>query len=185
MATENKAKKKLNPKQQRFVEEYMIDLNATQAAIRSGYSNKRASEYGYQLLHKTTVNDEIQIAMANRSKRAEIDADRVIKELSIIAFSNICDYVDFGPHGAKLKASSGIPDKFTRAIALVKQSSTSDNGGSFAIKMHDKLLALDMLAKHFGMYRDKGDKGKPFEDTANLSSPIEIFRAKRDKKTKT
>jgi phage terminase small subunit len=183
MPTKSKAKKKLNPKQQRFVEEYLIDLNATQAAIRAGYSKKRASEYGYQLLQKTTVSDAIQLAMANRSKRTEIEADRVIKELVLIAFSNICNYVDFGPQGAKLKDLSEIPDESARAIKHVKQSFTSDNGGPFNIKMHNKLLALDMLAKHLGMYQEKDDNRKLIKNTSTQSSPIEILNTKRDQNT--
>lgn len=183
MGTKNKGKNELNQKQKRFVEEYLIDLNATQAAIRAGYSKKRASEYGYQLLQKTTVFDVIQFEMAKRSKRTMVDADRVVKELLIIAFSNIKAYVDFGSQGAKLKDLSEISDESARAIKHVKQSFTSDNGGSVNIKMHNKLLALDMLAKHLGMYQDKGDKGKLLKDMSTQSSPIEILNVKRGQNT--
>ena len=60
---------KLTEKQKRFVEEYLIDLNATQAAIRAGYAINRASEQGHQLLQKTTVSAEIEKALAERSRR--------------------------------------------------------------------------------------------------------------------
>lgn len=71
----------LTPKQQRFVEEYIVDLNATQAAIRAGYSERRASEIGYQLLQKTTVQEAISAAQQARSERTELTQDWVIEKL--------------------------------------------------------------------------------------------------------
>ena len=68
-------------KQQCFVEEYLIDLNATQAAIRAGYSKKTAEVQGYQLLQKTLVRAAIDKAMAERSERAHVDQDMVIEGL--------------------------------------------------------------------------------------------------------
>lgn len=72
-------------RQKRFVEEYLIDLNATQAAIRAGYSTKRASELGYQLLRKTTVQAEIARQQQEQSKRTEITQDYVIEHLRELA----------------------------------------------------------------------------------------------------
>lgn len=72
---------KLTDKQKAFVTEYLVDLNATQSAIRAGYSSKRASEIAYQLLQKTTVQQAIDEAQANRAERTEITADRVVQEL--------------------------------------------------------------------------------------------------------
>lgn len=74
-------KKKLTPKQERFVEEYLIDLNATQAAIRAGYSARRAKEIGYQLLHKTTLQETIQKARQKLSERVRITQEKVLKDL--------------------------------------------------------------------------------------------------------
>ena len=71
----------LTPRQQRFVEEYLIDLNATQAAIRSGYSEKTADSIGLQLLRKTQVAEAIAGAKAEREERTKIDADYVLKRL--------------------------------------------------------------------------------------------------------
>lgn len=76
----------LTEKQKRFVQEYLVDLNATKAAIRAGYSAKRASELGYQLLHKTTVQAAIDKALKERSKRTEVTQDYVITKLK-----EICD----------------------------------------------------------------------------------------------
>jgi phage terminase small subunit len=68
----------LTPKQQRFVEEYLIDLNATQAAIRAGYSEKNADKIGSQLLGKTRVAASIREAQEKRTRRTEITADYVL-----------------------------------------------------------------------------------------------------------
>ena len=70
---------KLTAKQQRFVEEYLIDLNATQAAIRAGYSPKTANEQGARLLANASVQEAIAKAMAERSRRTGISQDRVIQ----------------------------------------------------------------------------------------------------------
>lgn len=82
-----------------------MDLNATQAAIRSGYSDKRASEIGYQLLRKTTVHEEIQAAMQERGKRTEITQDKVLDELAAVAFKHADDCSDSTlKYSNKLKA---------------------------------------------------------------------------------
>lgn len=96
---------KLNDRQQRFVEEYLIDLNATQAAIRAGYSPKTAMEQGYQLLQKTSVSLEIAKQMAEQSKRTGINADRVIRELAKMGFADIEAIEEYKMKGAdKVKA---------------------------------------------------------------------------------
>ena len=95
----------LNEKQARFVDEYLIDLNATQAAIRAGYSAKRASEIGYQLLQKTTVQESIAKAMAERSKRTGINQDRVITELAKIALLNPDDLINHNNASVRPDAS--------------------------------------------------------------------------------
>lgn len=72
---------KLTPKQQRFVEEYLIDSNATQACIRAGYSEKSAMEQGYQLLHKTSVKAEIERLQAETSKKLNVTKESLIQDL--------------------------------------------------------------------------------------------------------
>ena len=84
----------LNSKQQRFVEEYLIDLNATQAAIRAGYSPKTANVIGSENLAKPEISNAISRAMAERSRRTGISQDRVVQELAKIAFVNITDICD-------------------------------------------------------------------------------------------
>ena len=83
---------KLNDRQMRFCDEYLIDLNATQAAIRAGYSEKYANTNAPKLLQNTAVKEYIQKRKADRERRTEITQDMVLRELAIIAFSNAADY---------------------------------------------------------------------------------------------
>ena len=85
------------------MQEYLVDLNATQAAIRAGYSKNRASELGYQLLQKTTVQSAVQKAQKDRSKRTEITQDYVINKLKAIADQEASDGTD-----SELKYSSQL-----------------------------------------------------------------------------
>ena len=94
----------LTEKQKRFCDEYLIDLNATQAAIRAGYSVKNADKIGSELLGKTRVSETISRKIAERSKRTGINQDRVIQELARIAFVNPQNVIE----GAEEKISDNI-----------------------------------------------------------------------------
>jgi len=139
----------LTDKQKRFCEEYIIDLNATQAAIRAGYSKNRAGEIGYQLLQKTTIQKELQRLKKAREKRTEITADRVLEELAKIGFSNIKDYLAFEDGVLKIYNTEEIPDELAAAIGSIKETK---HGTS--LKLHDKLKALENLGRHLGMFKD-------------------------------
>lgn len=91
----------MTKKQKRFVEEYLIDLNATQAAIRAGYSPGTAQQIGSENLSKLVISNAIAKAMADRSKRTGINQDRVLQELARIGFAKITDIID--PETAKIK----------------------------------------------------------------------------------
>lgn len=139
----------LTPKQKRFVTEYLVDLNATQAAIRAGYSAKRASELGYQLLQKTTVQAAVREAMEKRQARTEITQDMVVLELAKIAFANGAEYakvVGCGT-GVELKDTDELTGNQRAAIASIKE-------GKFGIevKTYDKVQALELLGKHLGLF---------------------------------
>lgn len=83
----------LTDKQQRFVDEYLIDLNATQAAIRAGYSEKTARSIGQRLLTNVDIQKAIEEAQSKRAERTEITQDMVLQELAKIGFSNMLDYM--------------------------------------------------------------------------------------------
>lgn len=86
----------LTPKQARFVEQYLIDLNGTQAAMRSGYSARNADKIASQLLGKTRVAEAIAAALKARSERTQVTADQVVTELAKIGFANMADYMRAG-----------------------------------------------------------------------------------------
>lgn len=95
----------LNAKQNRFVEEYPVDLNATQAAIRAGYSKKTAYSIGQRLLKDVEIQEAIQKAMKDGSERTGITQDKVVEELGKVAFAEAHDYTDADlKYGNKLKA---------------------------------------------------------------------------------
>ena len=141
---------KLTKKQQRFVEEYLIDLNATQAAIRAGYSVNSAKEIGCENLTKPNIQEAIAKAMAERSKRTGVNQDRVVLELAKIAFANIADVVDL--NYAYIKDDAADDD--LACIQSIKIKPT-EFGTEREIKLYDKLSSLEKLGKHLGMFKDK------------------------------
>lgn len=143
--------RKLSPKQAAFVAEYLIDLNATQAAIRAGYSEKTAYRIGSELLQKTSVREAIEKGRAKRTERTEITADRVVTELAKIAFADPRDLMEWGPNGVMLKDSSTLTEEQAASVAEVAEG----NGGTLRLKKHDKVKALELLGRHIGMFRDK------------------------------
>ena len=143
---------KLTPKQKRFVAEYLVDLNATQAAIRAGYSEKRASEIGYQLLQKTTVQAETREAMADREERTGVTQDWVVQELYKIAHADrggIAKVVG-GGRAVELTDTDELDAEQRAALVGVEET-------KFGIKVTtcDKLKALELLGRHLGMFTDK------------------------------
>jgi phage terminase small subunit len=157
----------LTDKQKRFIEEYLIDLNATQAAIRAGYSPKTAHEQGAQLLAKLSIRSEIDKAIAERSKRTGITQDRILRELAKVAFVNAADVINLD----EAKIHDNIDRDDTAAIASVKVKTIPTEEGDIVereVKTYDKLKALELLGKHLGMFTDKisisGDMGVKIVD---------------------
>lgn len=144
----------LAEKQATFVQEYLIDLNATQAAIRAGYSPGSAARYAVELLNKTHVAEAIKRAMQERNQRVEISQDRILEELARIAFGDLRDAVTWGKEGVKLKESAELTEDQAAAISEVSETSTKE-GGSTRIKRHDKVKAIELLMRHKGMLNDK------------------------------
>ena len=139
---------KFTPKQKRFVEEYLIDLNATQAAIRAGYSPETAREIGAENLTKPNISAAIAKAMAERSKRTGVNQDRIVLELAKIAFVNPADVTD--PENAMILDTAAIQS------VKVKTIPTKDGEGTEReIRFHDKIRALELLGRHVGMWNDK------------------------------
>ena len=157
-------KGKLTEKQRMFVEEYLIDLNATQAAIRAGYSAKTADQQGSRMLANVKVQQAIAERMAERSKRTGVNQDRVVLELSKIAFLKMTDVVD--RNGAIKQDAS--EDDLACIESIKYKESDNEYGGSVEreVKVASKLKALELLGKHLGMRNDKLD--------VNVTAPIVI-----------
>lgn len=178
----------LNPKQQRFVEEYLIDLNATQAAIRAGYSEDTAYSQGQRLLKHVEVEAAISEAKSARSQRTQITADMVLRELAKLGFSDIRKAVNWRANvtgmveeedGTQRLAVSNevclvdsdkVDDDTAAAIAEISQNAQ----GGLKVKFHDKKGSLEIIGKHLGMFTDKheisGPGGGPIE-TAVVDRP--------------
>ncbi len=139
----------MTPKQERFVEEYLVDLNAARAARRAGYG-VRAAANGYRLLQSPEVASAVAAAKRARALRAEISADRVLAEYARIAFADISRFAQFGPDGVTLVDMAALSPAETAAIAEVSESKTQ-HGGVVRFKLHDKLAALHALARHIGL----------------------------------
>lgn len=157
-------KDNLTVKQRMFVEEYLIDLNATQAAIRAGYSAKTADQQGSRMLANVKVQQAIAQRMAERSKRTGVNQDRVVLELSKIAFLKMTDVVD--RNGAIKQDAS--EDDLACIESIKYKESDNEYGGSVEreVKVASKLKALELLGKHLGMWNDKLD--------VNVTAPIVI-----------
>lgn len=153
----------MTKKQKRFIEEYLIDLNATQAAIRAGYSPDTAYSIGNENMKKPEIKAKIDKAMAERSKRTGVNADRVVRELAKIAFVNADDVIDADT--ATLKPDAARED--TAAIQSVKVKTFGEDGLEREIKMADKLKALELLGKHLGMFKDKVELSGTLETEKN------------------
>jgi phage terminase small subunit len=172
-------KAEFTPKQKLFIEEYLIDLNATQAAIRAGYSPKTAAETGYKLCHKSSIADAIARAMAARSRRTGITQDRVLQELARIAFVNPSDVLNLNT----AEVREGTAEDDLKVIAGVKVKyiphKDYDEDGKPVIetaierevKLCDKLKALDMLCRHLGMYERREDEDEKGEELGVVLLP--------------
>ena len=159
----------LTKKQKLFVDEYLIDLNATQAAIRAGYSPDTAKAIGSENLTKPDISAQINKAMAERSKRTGVNADRVVMELAKIAFINAVDVIN--AEDATLKDDAAPEDTAAIQSVKVKTFPTKDGAGvEREIKMADKIKALELLGKHLGMFKDR----------VELSGSLESEKTKMD-----
>lgn len=154
---------KLTAKQQRFCDEYLIDLNATQAAIRAGYSPRTAEQAASRLLRFVKVQDEIAREMAERSKRTGINQDRVLMEIAKMAFVNIDDVIDLDT--AQVKQTATKDD--LACIQSVKIKPT-EFGTEREIKLCDKKSNLELLGRHLGMFKDKVEIEADMELNINI-----------------
>jgi phage terminase small subunit len=152
----------LNHRQQLFVAEYLIDLNATRAATAAGYSKSRAAVAGAELVRNRKVAAEIVKKQDKRLGKLEITAERVLRELALMGFANMLDYMTVGADGmADVDLS-----KLTREQAAAIQEITVDTTGGSGdgerrlvlrnkFKLGDKRGSLELLGKHLELFTEK------------------------------
>jgi len=165
----------LNPKQQRFVEEYLIDLNATQAAIRAGYSKKTAKSQGQRLLTHVDIKTAIDEAKRQRSKRTDINADWVLQRLAQIAEANLNDFMSLTNDGEPfIDLSEATPEQMY-ALSEVLVTEYKEGRGKNArdiintkIKMSDRLKALELIGRHVDV--------QAFKDKLELSGQLDLAK---------
>lgn len=157
-------------RRERFVAEYIRDFNATQAAIRAGFSRKSANHYGPYLLRCPGIVARIEAAMAAEQRRLRLDGDRVILELMRVAFSDIRTYLAAGKDGAlALLPHDELTEHQTAAIADLSPGSKT-HGPS--LRLHGKKHALRALARHLGL-----DERRHFVDPRAINEEADRIRA--------
>lgn len=147
---------KLTPKNNKFCLEYVKDFHATNAAIRAGYSPKAAQSSSSRLLSNVMVSNRIAELSQRLTGKLEITAERVLTEIARLAYFDIRKlYHDDG----RLKEPHELDDDAARAICGIDVATESDGNGNVTmvrkIKTNNKNNALEMLAKHLGLIKDR------------------------------
>lgn len=148
----------LTDKQRIFCEEYIIDLNATKAAVRAGYSEKTAYSIGNENLKKPEIQNLINELMNERSKTTKITAQMVLNELANVGFSNIQDYIK---EGFTIENIQSLKKEHAAAISSVETKTTYFKDGhtvDVKFKLHDKLSALEKVGKHIGFFKEDNEQ---------------------------
>ncbi len=146
----NATRPKLTPKRDKFVDEYLLDLNGTQAAIRAGYSVKTANPTAARLLANVSVQEALVERRQIIAAGLEITPEKIIAEYAKIAFANMGTYVVWGPQGATMRESGDLSGDQQAAVAEVTEIS-GEKSTTVRFKLHDKLKALDSLVKVLGI----------------------------------
>lgn len=161
---------KLSDKYQRFVDEYLITLNASKAYRNAGFAEKNSGQGGYQLLRTPKIQKAIQKAMEERSRRTHVDQDRVIKELARIGFANIKSIVkSWDGATLNIRDSEEIPDDDIAAIKEITYK-IDNNGIQVKVEMYDKLSALKTLWEHVKPIGT--DKTDPIEEARKIVEAV-------------
>ncbi|EKZ3175706.1 MAG: terminase small subunit [Pseudomonas aeruginosa] len=175
----------LTKKQRLFVDEYLIDLNATQAAIRAGYSTRRATEIGYQLLQRPEVAQAIQAAMAERSKRTEVEADYVIRRLREIDEMDVLDILEDDGSFRSIRDWPKAWRQFLSGIEIAELFEGRGDDRRIAgvlrkVKWPDKLRNLELLSRHVGTESAALDLELKRLDVAKKRAELKLLESPED-----
>ncbi len=181
---------KLSPRQLRFVAEYVVEPNATQAAIKAGFSAKSAEVTGFRLLRNPKIASEIEAARIKLEVRTEITADRVLKELALLAFSDVQHYY-VGKRGA-LRVKKAAPRGASRAVASVKHRTIVDADGNKTYEVEFRLWPkpgpLELAGKHVGLFtpaKEEGDAPTTIVVNTHCATPPEVVAEEAEAKGET
>ena len=159
----------LTPRQEQFVAEYLVDLNATQAAIRAGYSQKTASEQSFDLLRRPQIAAAIEARRLKHITKLDLSAERVLTELAGLAFFDIRKLVN---SDGSPKSITDLDDETARAIQGIELQTVKNGEGDFALvrkyKIADKNAAIEKLMKHLGLFEKDNSQSNPAEAMAKL-----------------
>jgi len=172
----SKANKKVEARHNTFVQEYLTNgFNATQAAIAAGYSEKSICKTSNELINDPRVQAKLQAEFNRRREKFEVTEERVLEELSYLAFSDLSEAFDAD---GSLKPIKDMPETIRRALAGLDVCVGPNLDITKKLKIWNKEKALEMLGKHFKLFTDKVEHTAS-EDLANL-----ILKARgRGKKT--
>lgn len=190
-------KRKLTANQKIFVDEYLIDLNATRAykaAYKSVKKDETAAVNGSRMLRNAKVKSYIDERMKEREKRTEITQDKVLKELAKIGFANAADYAkvvekeytediideDGNMIGRETKTYKAVEIEVTDSLDEDKQAAIAgikEGRNGIEVKLNDKVKALELIGRHLGMFTDKVEvDGKLNTGTEKLDSILEQLK---------
>lgn len=150
----------LNNRQQAFVQEYLIDLNASAAYLRAGYKTGNPDVCGPALLGKIGISEAVAEALKLRARRTEITADRVVQELARVGFADHSEVVEFVNGKVIIKDTKDITEDARRSISELSESIT-ENGRTRKVRFHDKVRALELLGRHTGAFDADSGEEKP------------------------
>lgn len=146
--------KKLTDKEKLFIIEYLVDFNATQAAIAAGYSKKTAKQAAARLLSFVYIQDAIKIEVDKILSNSRALALKVVRECEKIAFGKISDILEFDDNGVILKSSKDIDTSTIESVSFDENYTQTGVSRKKRVKQYSKEKALEILAKYTTLYTD-------------------------------
>jgi phage terminase small subunit len=162
-AAEVQAYATLNARRAAFVKNYLLDLNATQAAIRAGYSEKTAGSIAKDLMESPAIAQAIQRGLAARAERLDITQDKVLSEMNILASASVDSY-EIDDRG-NVQVAEGVDPAAIRAIKSIKKKIRHDKDGSItydvSVELWDKPGSLKLMGRHVNLFADRVEHSGP------------------------
>ncbi|MEW6508845.1 MAG: terminase small subunit [Bacteroidota bacterium] len=154
-------KNEISEKQRIFINEYLKDLNGKQAAIRAGYSVKSAKVTASRMLTNDNLRNELSKRLKEIYDNYKNDQEKIIRELAVVGFSRMTNYMTVHKEGIRIKDSDEIPEELIGALSEITIAETKKSKRK-SIKLHNKIEALKLLGNYHRLFDD------------NLSKPIEV-----------